>query len=106
MEQSGPEGKRVLRQAFRRLDQELPESLGRAMRWLRHPHSRWIRLPAGLMLIVGGVLSILPGLGMWMLPLGLLLIALDVPFLRKPIGHSTIWSVEQWVAFRPRVGHW
>ena len=73
-----------MRRAFRRLDQELPESLGRAIRWLRHPHSRRIRLPAGLMLIVGGILSILLGLGIWMLPLGLLLIALDVPFLRKP----------------------
>jgi hypothetical protein len=39
----------------------------------------------GLLLILGGILSILPGLGTWMLPLGLLLIALDVPFLRKPI---------------------
>ena len=88
------EGKRILRQAFRRLEQELPERLGRASRWLRHPHSRWVRL-LGLLLILGGVFSILPGLGTWMLPLGLLLIALDVPFLRKPIGHSTIWGADK-----------
>jgi|SRR5215213_500835 len=100
------EGKRILRQAFRRLEQELPERLGRASRWLRHPHSRWVRLPLGLLLILGGVFSILPGLGTWMLPLGLLLIALDVPFLRKPIGHSTIWVAAKWSASRTRLWQW
>ena len=94
------EGKRVLRQAFKRLEQEVPERVGRAMRWLRHPHSRWVRIPAGLLLILGGIFSILPGLGTWMLPLGLLLIALDVPFLRKPVGHSTIWGADKWVALK------
>src|SRR5215210_9117668 len=101
-----PEGKRVLRTAFRRLEQELPDRLGRAMRWLRHPHSRWIRLPVGLLLILGGIFSILPGLGIWMLPLGLLLIAPDVPFLRKPIGHSTIWGADKWAASRPLLRQW
>ena len=101
-----PEGKRVLRQAFRRLEQEVPERLGRAIRWLRHPHSRWVRIPAGLLLIVGGIFSVLPGLGIWMLPLGLLFIALDVPFLRKPIGHSTIWGADKWAAFRPLLWQW
>ena len=101
-----PEGKRVLRQAFRRLEQEVPERLARAIRWLRHPHSRWVRIPAGLLLIVGGIFSVLPGLGIWMLPLGLLFIALDVPFLRKPIGHSTIWGADKWAAFRPLLWQW
>ncbi len=94
------EGKRVLRQAFRRLEEEVPERLGRALRWLRHPHSRWVRIPAGLLLIVGGLFSFLPGLGIWMLPLGLLLLALDVPFLRKPMGRSTIWGADRWATGR------
>jgi hypothetical protein len=42
--------------------------------------------------VVGGVLSILPVLGIWMLPLGLLLVAYDVPFLREPVGRFTIWA--------------
>ncbi len=95
-----PEGKRVLRQAFKRLEQEVPERLGHSMRWLSHPHSRLVRIPEGLLLILGGVFSILPGLGIWMLPLGLLLIALDVPFLRKPVEHSTIWGADRWATFR------
>ncbi len=55
----------------------------------------------GLLLIIGGVFSILPGLGVWMLPLGLLLVALDVPFLRKPMGKSTIWGTDKWAASLP-----
>ena len=36
-----------------------------------------------LLLIAGGLLSFLPVLGLWMLPLGLLLLAEDVPPLRR-----------------------
>ena len=95
-----PEGNRVLRQAFKRLEQEVPDRLGRMTRWLRHPASRLIRIPVGVLLILGGVFSILPGLGIWTLPLGLLLMASDVPFLRKRVGHLTIWGADKWVALR------
>jgi hypothetical protein len=36
-----------------------------------------------VLLIGGGVLSILPFLGLWMLPLGLILLAEDIPPLRR-----------------------
>ena len=39
--------------------------------------------------------SILPGLGFWMLLLGLLLIAYDVPFLRRPMARLTIWATRE-----------
>jgi hypothetical protein len=70
------------------------------MRRLRHPDARLVRIPIGLLLIMGGVFSILPFLGLWMLPLGLLLIAIDVPFLRRPIGRFTIHSTSRWATFR------
>ena len=95
-----PEGKRLLRTAFKRLELEVPERLGRILRWLRHPASRLIRVPVGVLLILGGVFSILPGLGIWMLPLGLLLIASDVPVLRKPVAHFAIWSAEKWAGLK------
>jgi hypothetical protein len=42
-----------------------------------------LRTLLGLGLVVGGVLgAVLPLLGVWMVPLGLLLIALDIPPLR------------------------
>ena len=95
-----PEGKRALRLAFKRLDQEVPERLSRVFRWLRHPASRLIRVPVGILLVLGGVFSILPGLGIWMLPLGLLLIAYDLPVLRRPVARFTIWGAEWWAASR------
>ena len=45
-----------------------------------------IRFPVALLLIAGGLLSFLPVLGIWMLPLGLLLLAVDLPVLRGPIS--------------------
>jgi hypothetical protein len=73
------------------LIRRLPRRLGDAVRWLRQPAARWLRMPAGLLLIVGGVFSILPVLGLWMLPLGLVLLAEDVPPLRRGTDAVLIW---------------
>jgi hypothetical protein len=94
------EGKRVLRQAFKALERELPERVGRVIRRLRHPDARWIRIPVGILSVVGGIFSFLPVLGIWMLPLGLLLLAYDVPILRKPIARFTIWGTWRWARLR------
>jgi hypothetical protein len=61
----------------------LPNRVRSAARWLRRPSSRWVRIPAGLLLMGGSLLSILPLFGLWMLPLGLLLLSEDVPSLRR-----------------------
>lgn len=53
---------------------------------LRSNRWRMIRLPLALLFIAGGLVSFLPVLGLWMLPLGLLLLAVDLPFLRGPIS--------------------
>jgi hypothetical protein len=45
-----------------------------------------VRFPLALILIAGGLFSFLPVLGIWMLPLGLLLLAVDLPILRGPIS--------------------
>lgn len=94
-----------LRAAFKRLERLLPNRMASALRWLRHPASRWARLPVGLVLILGGIFSFLPVLGVWMLPLGLMLIASDVPFLQRPMARFTMWiidRVEGWQARRRR----
>ena len=96
-------GKATLRQAFRRLEDEVPGKAARALRSLRHPNARWIRIPLGVLLVLGGIFSILPFLGIWMLPLGLLLVAYDVPILREPVGRFTIWILAKWVVLRERV---
>ena len=93
-------GKATLRRAFRQLEHEVPGKVARVLRSLRHPNARWIRIPAGALLIVGSIFSILPVLGLWMLPLGLLLIAYDVPVLREPVGRSTLWAIKKWASFK------
>ena len=97
------DGRQELRRAFRRFEQEVPPWFGRSLRWLRHPRSRPVRLPVGTLLVLGGIFSILPGLGIWMLPLGLLLLAGDVPILRRPVARFTIRSAELWASLRRRV---
>jgi hypothetical protein len=47
--------------------------------------------------MVGGVFSILPVLGLWMLPLGLVLIAQDIPFLRRPMARLIAWINDRWM---------
>ena len=49
-----------------------------------------VRLPLALILIFGGVFSFLPVLGLWMLPFGLLLLAIDLPFLRPHVNAALI----------------
>jgi hypothetical protein len=69
----------------------LPQSLQRSIRWLRRRSSLWARIPAGVLLIGGGLLSILPGFGLWMLPLGVLLLAEDIPPLRRGRDRALDW---------------
>ena len=44
-----------------------------------------------MLLILGGVLSILPILGLWMLPLGLILLAEDIPALHRSRARLLDW---------------
>lgn len=70
-------------------------ALSGLVRFLRADHSRLIRIPLGILMIVGGVFSFLPLLGIWMLPLGLMLLAVDIPFLRGPVARLMI-KVRRW----------
>ncbi|MEO6798433.1 MAG: hypothetical protein ABI178_00635 [Rhodanobacter sp.] len=85
-----------------RLEQNLPRWLHRALRWLREPKAAWLRIPVGALLVLGGVFSILPLLGLWMLPLGMILLAQDIPFLRRPLRRALIWSERRWIRWKRR----
>ena len=69
-----------------RLQGHMPGWAGRHLNRLRHPRAVWVRVPAGIALTGGGVFSVLPVLGLWMVPVGLALLAHDVPPMRKPIA--------------------
>ena len=62
---------------------------------LMRDQARWIRIPAGLLLILGGIAAILPVFGLWMLPIGLALLAVDLPMLR-PAVNSTLIRGRRW----------
>ena len=44
------------------------------------------RIPMGIALMAGGVVGFLPALGFWMVPLGLVVLAQDVPVMRPPLA--------------------
>jgi len=46
---------------------------------LRQPKWRLVRLPAGVLLVLGGLVGFFPLVGFWMLPLGLAILAVDIP---------------------------
>ena len=91
------EAKAELDRHFDWIAERLPEKGARFVRWVRQPSSRWVRIPLALLLVAGGILSFLPILGLWMLPLGLLLIAQDVPFLQKPLAVALGWIERKWM---------
>ena len=72
-------------------EQKLPRFMARVIDWVRRPTSRLIRLPMGGLLVIGGIFGFLPVLGFWMLPLGLILIARDVPALEPPLARLFAW---------------
>jgi hypothetical protein len=59
--------------------------------------SRLVRVPVAMLLIAGGIFSFLPVLGLWMLPLGLILIAQDLTFLQKPMARMLGWIERKWL---------
>lgn len=101
----GDDGRRELDRALDGLEEEVPDRVSRAIRWLRDPKARKIRIPIGLLFLLGGVFWFLPVLGLELIPIGLLLIAQDVPFLRKPVGRAMLWLEDRWRALRRRWQH-
>lgn len=111
MTQAGPrrpvperrqQGRAELEQAFDVLEEEVPDRVARAIRWLRSPRSRRVRLPLGIFLILCSFFSFLPVLGIELLPLGLMLVAQDVPFLRRPVARGMLWLERKWEECRRR----
>src|SRR5258706_3027559 len=76
---------------FAWFEARLPSGPARFVRWLRKPSSRYLRIPLAILLIVGGIFSFLPVLGLWVLPLGLILFAQDVPVLQNALWRMFGW---------------
>lgn len=93
-------GKEVLDEALDKLERETPDRVTRMIRWLRTPEARAVRLPIGILCIIASMFWFLPVVGIEFLPIGLLLIAVDVPFLRRPVGLFILWLEDRWIGLR------
>lgn len=80
-------------EAYEKLCQLLPRRLQPALRWLHSPRSRPVRIPLGILCIVASFFFWMPVVGLEFFPIGLLLLAHDVPFLRGPAGRLTLWLI-------------
>jgi hypothetical protein len=82
---------------FAWFEKKLPPRPAKFVSWVRKPSSIYARIPLAILLVAGGFLSFLPVLGLWMLPLGLLLFAQDVPPLQKPMAQGLGWIERKWL---------
>jgi hypothetical protein len=53
----------------------------------------YISVPVGVLFVIGGLLSFLPVLQVWMLPLGLWILSPHVPFARRLTRRMLKWSI-------------
>ncbi|CCQ74167.1 PGPGW domain-containing protein [Magnetospira sp. QH-2] len=58
---------------------------------IKMPEKRHHRLALGWALVVGGIFGILPVLGFWMLPAGLMVLSVDVPRVRRLRRRGQVW---------------
>ena len=98
---SNAAAKAELERYFDRSSSICPIGSARFLHWLRQPSMLIVRIFVCLLLIVGGFLSFLPILGVWMLPLGLIIIAQDLPFLQPPLVRVFQWIERKWESWRP-----
>lgn len=80
--------------------QQIVEKTVWAVRWADRSLPPGLRTLAGIPLMIGGILSFLPVLGLWMLPAGAVLVALDIPGLRRRL---LAWAARQEAKMAARV---
>lgn len=64
------------------------DALRSGFRWGEQRIPWGLRSVAGIILFIAGFFGFLPILGFWMAPLGLILIALDIPPLKRWLGRK------------------
>ncbi len=55
------------------------------------PASPALRMVIGILLILAGLVWFLPFLGFWMLPLGLIVLSIDLPWARRGRRRLAVW---------------
>ena len=62
-----------------------------ANRHFHLPQSKPIRVGLGILLVAFGLVGFLPVVGFWMIPLGLLVLSVDVPIVRRWRRQLAVW---------------
>lgn len=60
------------------------------------PKNRIFRLILGWALIAGGIVGFLPVVGFWMIPLGMVFLSVDSPFMRRLRRRGQVWLGRKW----------
>jgi len=85
---------------FARIGRQFPVSAP-FLNWVRKPGLHLLRIPLAIVLILGGLFSFLPVLGLWMFPVGLAMLAVDVPVLKRPVGNALV-RLQRWISLLRR----
>ena len=76
---------------------------------VRVPAHPLLRALLGIALVIGGIFSFLPVLGIWMLPLGLIILSIDSALIRRFRRKYTVrlgrWLLRRWPNFARRIGY-
>lgn len=70
--------------------------------YLKNHPSAWVRVSAGILLVIGGIFGALPVLGFWMLPLGLILLSVDFPWAKRLLVNTKLMFRRIRNRYRPR----
>jgi hypothetical protein len=65
------------------------------------PRNRSVRIGIGVLLILGGMVGFLPVLGFWMIPAGLLVLAIDIPPIRR-FNRRVSTALLRWWRAKPK----
>jgi hypothetical protein len=55
------------------------------------PRSRAVRIGLGVALVLGGLVGFLPILGFWMIPLGIIVLSIDLAIARRLRRRTVVW---------------
>ena len=77
--------------------------IGAAIIRFHEGSSIFLRISLAVVLILGGLLAFLPILTIWLIPVGVLLLATDLPFLRPIVSSSIIKLRRRLINFRRRL---
>lgn len=60
------------------------------------PSSKTGRIFVGVLLVIFGILGFLPVLGFWMIPLGLVVLSIDFPYVRRKRRRAEVSLGRKW----------